>query len=75
MTKAKSLTIALLTATSFAAPALAAGNPTAFRHVRVEAHASAASVDHHGTCIRAPRVGAFATAPWTNPPCEPNTAY
>jgi hypothetical protein len=22
-------------------------------------------------CVRAPAVGAFATAPWTIPPCEP----
>ncbi len=27
-------------------------------------------------CIPAPRVGAFATQPWTDhPACEPNTAY
>jgi hypothetical protein len=28
------------------------------------------------SCLRAPRVGAFATEPWTDAaPCEPNTGY
>jgi hypothetical protein len=27
------------------------------------------------SCIRAPDVGAYATQPWTVPPCEPNTGY
>jgi hypothetical protein len=27
------------------------------------------------SCTRAPRVGAFATAPWIDPPCEPTTGY
>jgi len=28
------------------------------------------------SCVRAPRVGAFATEPWTNAaPCEPYTEY
>ena len=31
--------------------------------------------DEGDSCIRAPRVGAFATDPWTVPPCEPNTGY
>jgi hypothetical protein len=32
-------------------------------------------VDSQG-CQRAPRVGAFATQPWTNgPPCEPTPGY
>jgi hypothetical protein len=43
----------------------------------LDAYASAAPAKHFvGACIRAPRVGAFATAPWNNgPPCEPNSAY
>jgi hypothetical protein len=32
--------------------------------------------DEGDSCIRAPRVGAFATEPWTDAaPCEPNTGY
>lgn len=26
-------------------------------------------------CVRAPAVGAYATAPYKKPPCLPNTAY
>jgi hypothetical protein len=42
----------------------------------------AARNDHRATrvhavakdCVRAPNVGAFASDPWTIPPCMPNTA-
>lgn len=74
MIKATLLTIAMIVASSLAAPALAA------RHVPYPhsvAHANAAPTKYFpGGCNRAPRVGAFATAPWTNaPPCEPNSAF
>jgi hypothetical protein len=33
----------------------------------------AAKADTSVACVRAPNVGAFATAPYTVPPCMPNT--
>jgi hypothetical protein len=77
MAKLKFLAVGLIAATSLAAPALAAGRHVASRHAMAEAHASAAPAQHFDEgCILAPRVGAFATAPWTNgPPCEPRGAY
>jgi hypothetical protein len=77
MAQLKALAITLIAATSLAAPALAAGRHVTSRHTMADAYASAAPAQHFvGGCIRAPRVGAFATAPWTNaPPCEPSRAY
>lgn len=73
MRKVKLLSAVLLTAATFATPVLAA-TP---RHVtdtngRVM---STMNRDEGDSCIRAPRVGAYATQPWTVPPCEPNTGY
>jgi hypothetical protein len=76
MHKLKLLSAALLTAATFATPALAAGH--ASRHLVTDTHGRAMSTmpsDEGGSCIRAPRVGAFASEPWTVPPCEPNTGY
>lgn len=47
------------------------------RHASVKADTSIAAlpINQDGeVCVLAPRVGAFATAPWTgdNVPCEPN---
>jgi hypothetical protein len=76
MSKVRCLSAALVAAATFATPALAA--KVTSRHVPTGHYARAASdmrpeVD---TCVRAPRVGAFATQPWTDAaPCEPNTAY
>ena len=69
------LSAVLLTATTFATPVLAA---TTSRHVVNDANGRVMSTMHRdegGSCIRAPSVGAFATEPWTVPPCEPNTGY
>jgi hypothetical protein len=64
----------LLTAATFATPVLAAS-----RHVVTDTNGRVVSTMHRDegdSCVRAPRVGAFATAPWTNAaPCEPNTGY
>jgi len=76
MRKLKLLSAALLTAATFATPALAAGHTS--RHLVTEAQGRVMSTtqrDEGDSCIRAPRVGAFATEPWTVPPCEPNTGY
>ena len=73
MRNLKLLSAVLLTAATFVTPVLAATS----RHVdtangRVM---STTQRDVGDSCIRAPRVGAFATEPWTVPPCEPNTGY
>jgi hypothetical protein len=77
MTKVEISAVALVTATSLATPAVAAGSYAAPRHATADAYAGASSAKRFvGACIPAPRVGAFATQPWTNgPPCEPNRAY
>jgi hypothetical protein len=74
MRKVKLLSAVLLTAATFATPVLAA-TP---RHVVTDANGRVVSTmnrDEGDSCIRAPRVGAYATQPWTVPPCEPNTGY
>jgi hypothetical protein len=77
MHKVKLLSAALLTAATFATPVLAAGHTS--RHLVSDAHGRVTSTtqrDEADSCIRAPRVGAFATEPWTDAaPCEPNTGY
>jgi hypothetical protein len=73
MRKVKLLSAVLLTAATFATPVLAATS----RHVVTDTNGRVMSTMHRDgdSCVRAPRVGAFATAPWTAPPCEPNTGY
>jgi hypothetical protein len=67
MTTLNVLSAALVAAAMLASPAMAAT-----RHVVKEAKATAEYTDGRA-CVPAPRVGAFATAPWseTNIPCEP----
>ena len=76
MRNVKLLSAALLAAATLATPALAATHMT--RHVMTNENAGVMSATHRNvgdSCVRAPDVGAFATAPWTTPPCEPNTGY
>jgi hypothetical protein len=76
MHKVKLLSAVLLTAATFATPVLAARHTS--RHLVTDAHGRVMSTtqrDEGDSCIRAPRVGAFASDPWTVPPCEPNTGY
>ena len=72
MTKFTLLTTAMIAATTLAAPALARESHVTSRHVTERSGADAGYADGR-VCIPAPRVGAFATAPWTgsNVPCEP----
>jgi hypothetical protein len=70
MTQLKLLSAAVIALAVLAGPAAAREKHPSLR-VR-QAHAAmsatpAAALD----CVRAPAVGAFATAPWTMPPCEP----
>ena len=76
MRNVKLLSAALLAAATIATPALAATHTT--RHVMTNENSGVMSPVHRNvgdSCVRAPDVGAFATAPWTTPPCEPNTGY
>ena len=76
MTTLKLLSAGLIATAMLATPAMARETYVAKRQVAAEANASAfpRARDLAGRiCIPAPRVGAFATAPWggNNVPCEP----
>jgi hypothetical protein len=77
MRNVKILSAVLLTAATLATPALAATHTS--RHAVTDDNGRVMSTMHRDegdSGVRAPRVGAFATAPWTNAaPCEPNTGY
>jgi hypothetical protein len=62
MTKMTLVSAALIAATAFATQAMAARNDSAARHAMTK------------DCVRAPSVGAFATQPYTLPPCLPSNA-
>jgi hypothetical protein len=68
MTKFKLLSAALIATALVATPAMARESKAAVRHQTVTT-----AVDD--ACTRAPAVGAFASQPWVNPPCEPSTVY
>jgi len=68
MTKFTFVAAALVAATAYSSAASAARNNAAPRHNQTTATSAAA-----GDCVRAPNVGAYATAPYTVPPCMPNT--
>jgi hypothetical protein len=67
MTKVTVVSAALIAAAVFTTQAVSARSDVAARHARTKAHASVTD------CVRAPDVGAFASAPYTVPPCMPNT--
>ncbi|SDN55381.1 hypothetical protein [Afipia sp. GAS231] len=67
MTKFTFVAAALVAAAAYATEASAARSNVAPRHNEATTNAA-------GDCVRAPNVGAYATAPYTVPPCMPNTA-
>jgi hypothetical protein len=78
MTKIKLLSAGLIATAMLATPAMAREHYRASRHVVEDANASVFPTDRYvdgRACIPAPRVGAFATAPWggNNIPCEPGS--
>ena len=78
MTNLKLLSTGLIAVAMLASPAMARESGVAAKRVAVEANAAAADTPFYSgdrACVPAPRVGAFATAPWTgnNVPCEPGT--
>ena len=68
MTKVTFVSAALIAAAVFTTQAVAARSDVATRHARTKAHTSVTD------CVRAPDVGAFASDPYTVPPCMPNNA-
>jgi hypothetical protein len=80
MSKAKLLSAALLAAATLATPAMAREHHVAHRYAVQDAYAATAPDAYNiyrPACVPAPRVGAFASEPWTNGnvPCEPGTGY
>jgi len=76
MTGLKLMSTGLIAVAMLAAPAMARVHHHGHHgRLYVSASASAAPIDLGGgrLCYPAPRIGAFATAPWTgdNIPCEP----
>ena len=75
MTNLKVLSASLIAVAVIASPAMARESHVASRHVAVANATEPAgpSLIEGRVCVPAPRVGAFATAPWTgdNIPCEP----
>jgi hypothetical protein len=69
MTKLNLVSAALIAAAMLATPAMARESHVASRQAAGNAYAATSDA----ACVRAPRVGAFATQPWTNPPCEPTS--
>ncbi|HTO66350.1 MAG TPA: hypothetical protein VMM15_34440 [Bradyrhizobium sp.] len=75
MTGLKLMSTGLIAVAMLATPAMARVHHHG-HHGRLYVSASAAPVDLGGRlCHPAPRIGAFATAPWTgdNIPCEPGS--
>ncbi|MCA1428554.1 MULTISPECIES: hypothetical protein [unclassified Bradyrhizobium] len=79
MTTSKLLSIGLIAAAMLGGPVMAREHQRAAQRPDVGADTVAATTPFHypgeRACVPAPRVGAFATAPWTgnNVPCEPGT--
>jgi hypothetical protein len=76
MTNFRLLSAALIAGAMLATPAMARESHVTSRSVAAQANASARYVDGR-VCVPAPRVGAFATEPWTgnNVPCEPSGQF
>jgi hypothetical protein len=69
MTKLTFVAAALVAAAAYSTEAVSARGHVASRH------APAATMSADGAnCVRAPDVGAFASAPYASPPCMPGTA-
>ena len=74
MTKLTFVTLALVAAAAYSAQASAASNHAAVRRAHASMTTTATPVSSKTTdCVRAPNVGSFATAPFTEPPCMPGT--
>ena len=70
MTKLTFVAAALVAAAAYPSEASAARSSAASRHTQ----AGTTTTSTVGNCVRAPNVGAFASAPYSSPPCMPGTA-
>ena len=73
MTKLKFLSAALIAGATLATPAMARTSHVTSRHLAVDANASVSPTAHYisgPVAIRAPRVGALATAPSDGGMCD-----
>jgi hypothetical protein len=77
MSKLERFSAALIAVAMFATPAMARQHHAKSWHDKNGAYIEASQVVRTGGrhCIRAPDVGAFASAPYTKPPCEPAYRY
>jgi hypothetical protein len=80
MSKLRLLSAGLIAIAVIAAPAMAREHHVASRHIVLDRYtvgdAYAGPARGAPSCNLAPRVGAFAAAPWTNEtPCEPTSGY
>jgi hypothetical protein len=79
MSKLKLLSAAMIAAAMLATPAMAGRSHVTSQHLAEDANASVMPGTRNSdgrACHLAPRVGAFATAPWENgPPCEPERGF
>ena len=77
MTKSKLLTAGLIAAAMLTTPVLAREHHPVGQRATEDTYAPAVRYVGGGSCIPAPRVGAFATQPWDNgnTPCEPASVY
>jgi hypothetical protein len=76
MSKFECFSAALIITAMLVTPAMARKQQKTW-HDKSGQYVEASRVVHTGGrhCIRAPDVGAFATAPYTKPPCEPAYLY
>ena len=77
MTKFELLSVGLVAAALLATPAIAREHHQKSWHNAKGEYVDASSVIHikGRRCIRAPDVGAYASQPYTRPPCEPASWY
>jgi len=68
MTKVVFVSAALIATAVFTTQAMAARSHVAARQAMTKVHTGVTD------CVRAPDVGAYASDPYTVPPCMPNTA-
>ncbi|WP_050631146.1 hypothetical protein [Bradyrhizobium viridifuturi] len=74
MTKLTFAALALVAAAAYSAQASAANNNAAARRAHASMTTTTTPISSKTTdCVRAPKVGSFATAPFTEPPCMPGT--
>ena len=73
MTILKLVSAGVILTAVLAVPAMAREGSGLTRRVS-DANAAAPDARKRG-CVRAPDVGAYASAPWRRPPCEPGSRY